>query len=169
MRREAKGAFSRTDEASVYALSSISSRRAPPSNCSMKFVEFNYLFYHYVLNKFGAAEPGLPRQLALEYLTGFVIEKTLAIDNIFIFAVVFSYFGIPRIYQHRVLFWGIIGALIFRGAIIALGSVLMQYKAAVIFFGGLLILTGLKMFFAGTETQNLENNFYFGGYQYHQN
>ncbi len=120
---------------------------------------FNYLFYIYGQDKFGASEPGLPKQLALEYLTGFVIEKTLAIDNIFIFAVVFSYFGIPRIYQHRVLFWGILGALLFRGGFIALGSVLMQYKAAVIFFGGLLILTGLKMFFAGTETQNLENNF----------
>ncbi|MFN8845426.1 MAG: TerC/Alx family metal homeostasis membrane protein, partial [Bdellovibrionales bacterium] len=84
---------------------------------------------------------------------------SLAIDNIFIFAVVFSYFAIPKVYQHRVLFWGIIGALIFRGLFIAMGSVLMQYKAVVIFFGVLLILTGTKMFFAGTETQDLESNF----------
>jgi tellurite resistance protein TerC len=96
---------------------------------------------------------------ALEFLTGFVVEKSLAIDNIFVFAVVFAYFGIPKLYQHRVLFWGIIGALVFRAIFVAMGSVLMKYEAVVIFFGALLILTGIKMFFAGTAPQNLENNF----------
>lgn len=96
---------------------------------------------------------------ALEFLTGFVVEKSLAIDNIFIFAVVFAYFGIPKIYQHKVLFWGILGALVFRAIFIAMGSVLMQYQWVVLFFGALLILTGIKMFFAGTKAQNLENNF----------
>lgn len=130
---------------------------------------FNVFFYKYALWKFESdprllALPGFipeeaAKQSALEFLTGFVVEKSLAIDNIFIFAVVFSYFAIPKMYQHRVLFWGIIGALIFRGIFIAMGSVLMQYKAVVIFFGLLLILTGTKMFFAGTETQDLENNF----------
>ncbi len=130
---------------------------------------FNYLFYIYAQYRFSTHErytsiPGFDadaqaKTSALEFLTGFVIEKSLAIDNIFIFAVVFAYFGIPKIYQHRVLFWGILGALIFRGIFIAMGSVLMQYHWVVIFFGGLLILTGLKMFFAGTEAQNLENNF----------
>jgi tellurite resistance protein TerC len=95
---------------------------------------------------------------ALEFLTGFVIEKPLAIDNIFIFAVVFSYFAVPKIYQHRILFWGIIGALVFRAIFIALGSVLMQYKWVVIFFGGLLILTGIKMLFAGKEEKSLDKN-----------
>jgi len=99
------------------------------------------------------------KQSALEFLTGFVVEKSLAIDNIFIFAVVFSYFAIPKVYQHRILFWGILGALFFRGIFIAMGSVLMEYKAVVIFFGLLLIVTGFKMFFAQTEQQNLENNF----------
>lgn len=130
---------------------------------------FNYIFYIYAQYRFSTHErytsiPGFDadaqaKTSALEFLTGFVIEKSLAIDNIFIFAVVFAYFGIPKIYQHRVLFWGILGALIFRGIFIAMGSVLMQYHWVVIFFGGLLILTGLKMFFAGTEAQNLENNF----------
>lgn len=130
---------------------------------------FNGLFYQYSLWKFGQdqrllAIPGFEpaeaaKQVALEFLTGFVVEKSLAIDNIFIFAVVFSYFAIPKMYQHRVLFWGILGALVFRAIFVALGSVLMQYEAVVIFFGVLLILTGTKMFFAGTETQNLENNF----------
>ena len=96
---------------------------------------------------------------ALEFLTGFVVEKSLAIDNIFVFAVVFAYFGIPKIYQHRVLFYGIIGALVFRLIFISLGSVLLQYKWIVIFFGILLIFTGFKMFFAGTKPQNLEDNF----------
>jgi tellurite resistance protein TerC len=130
---------------------------------------FNYLFYLYAQYQFANHErytsiPGFDaaaqaKTSALEFLTGYVIEKALAVDNIFIFAVVFAYFGIPRKYQHRVLFWGILGALFFRAIFIALGSVLMQYHWVVIFFGALLILTGTKMFFAGTETQDLENNF----------
>jgi tellurite resistance protein TerC len=130
---------------------------------------FNYLFYQYSLYQFSNNQlytsiPNFDPQiqaktLALEFLTGFVIEKSLAIDNIFIFAVVFSYFGIPKLYQHRVLFWGILGALIFRATLIAMGSVLMKYHGVVIFFGALLILTGIKMFFSGTKTQDLENNF----------
>ncbi len=133
---------------------------------------FNYLFYLYAQYRFSTHErytsiagfdaDAQAKTTALEFLTGFVVEKSLAVDNIFIFAVVFAYFGIPKIYQHRVLFWGILGALIFRGIFIAMGSVLMQYHWVVIFFGGLLILTGSKMFFAGTEPQNLENNFLVG-------
>lgn len=129
---------------------------------------FNAVFYVYSAWKFSTdprylAIPGFDpdaqaKTTALEFLTGFVVEKSLAVDNIFIFAVVFAYFGIPKIYQHRVLFWGILGALIFRGIFIAMGSVLMQYKWVVIFFGGLLILTGIKMFFAGTEEKDLNKN-----------
>lgn len=129
---------------------------------------FNFFFYKYALWKFthdptylnlpdfNAAEQA--KNVALEFLTGFVVEKSLAIDNIFVFAVVFSYFGVPRIYQHRVLFWGILGALLFRGIFIALGSVLMKYEGVVIFFGILLIATGFKMYFAGTENKDLSQN-----------
>ncbi len=130
---------------------------------------FNYLFYLYAQYRFSTHErytsiPGFDPDVqaktsALEFLTGFVVEKSLAIDNIFVFAVVFAYFGIPKIYQHRVLFWGILGALAFRAIFIAMGSVLMQYHWVVIFFGIILVLTGIKMFFAGTKPQNLENNF----------
>ncbi len=130
---------------------------------------FNYLFYLYAQFRFSTHErytsiPGFDPDLqaknsALEFLTGFVVEKSLAIDNIFVFAVVFAYFGIPKMYQHKVLFWGILGALLFRAIFIAMGSVLMEYHWVVIFFGALLILTGIKMFFAGTQPQNLENNF----------
>lgn len=65
-----------------------------------------------------------------------------------IFVVVFSFFAIPAVYQHRVLFYGIIGTLVFRAVFIAMGSVLMQYKWVVVLFGGVLVLTGIKMFFA---------------------
>ncbi|MBW8362298.1 MAG: TerC family protein [Kaistella sp.] len=130
---------------------------------------FNFLFYLYARYRFSTDEqylsiPGFDpdaqaKTSAFEFLTGFVVEKSLAIDNIFVFAVVFAYFGIPKIYQHRVLFWGILGALVFRMIFIALGSVLLQYEWIVIFFGVLLLFTGIKMFFAGTGSQNLENNF----------
>ena len=126
---------------------------------------FKYLFYQYALMRFSKDESllALPefnptlqaKTTALEFLTGFVIEKSLAVDNIFIFAVVFAHFGIPKMYQHRVLFWGILGALFFRALFIGMGSVLMQYEWVVIFFGGLLIITGLKMYFAGTEHKTL--------------
>lgn len=93
------------------------------------------------------------KQVTLEYLTGYVVEKSLAVDNIFVFVVIFNFLAIPAKYQHRVLFFGIIGAVIFRILFIALGSVLMEYKAIVIFFGVLLILTGIKILFA-PEKQN---------------
>lgn len=130
---------------------------------------FNYLFFLYARHQFSTNERYLSipdfdpsaqaKTSALEFLTGFVIEKSLAIDNIFVFVVVFAYFGIPKIHQHRVLFWGILGALVFRIIFIALGSVLLQYQWLVIFFGLMLIATGFKMFFAGTNKQDLENNF----------
>lgn len=130
---------------------------------------FNYLFYFYVRYLFSTQEryTSIPefdpdsqaKTVALEFLTGFIVEKSLAIDNIFIFSLVFTYFGIPKMYQHRILFWGILGALLFRALFIAVGSVLMEYHWVVVFFGILLIITGLKMFFAGTKPQNLENNF----------
>lgn len=129
---------------------------------------FNYGLYKYSLDVFSTNEKflSLPnfdpllqaKNIALEFLTGFVVEKSLAIDNIFIFALVFSYFKIPKVYQQRILFWGIFGALLFRGIFIGMGSILMEYKWIVITFGALLILTGVKMFIAGTETQKLENN-----------
>ena len=103
---------------------------------------FNYAFYAYAAGAFGA-EAG--KRLGLEFFTGYVVEKSLAVDNIFVFVLVFTYFRVPAAYQHRVLFYGIIGALIFRAAFIALGSVLMQYAWVVTLFGGFLILTGLKM------------------------
>jgi tellurite resistance protein TerC len=88
-------------------------------------------------------EPGL------EYLTGYVIEKSLSIDNVFVFVVIFGALGIPALYQHRVLFWGILTALVLRGAMIAAGSALLERFHWIIYvFGGFLVLTGVKLFFA---------------------
>lgn len=85
---------------------------------------------------------------AVKYLTGYVVEKSLAVDNIFVIAMIFGFFAVPSIYQHRVLFWGIGGALLMRGAMIALGARLISEFAWVIYvFGGFLILTGIKMLF----------------------
>ncbi len=123
---------------------------------------FNLGLYYYLLDRLptdptfvgiaGFDADGTAKNIALEFLTGFVIEKSLAIDNIFVFVIVFSYFAIPLQYQHRVLFYGIIGALIFRAIFIALGAVLMQYQFVVWIFGVFLILTGIKMMIA-TEKQ----------------
>lgn len=90
----------------------------------------------------------LADQTALEFLTGFVIEKSLSVDNIFVFVVVFSYFAIPAKYQHRVLFYGILGALVFRVLFISIGAALMQWHWVILLFGGFLILTGVKILFA---------------------
>jgi tellurite resistance protein TerC len=83
---------------------------------------------------------------ALEFLTGYVIEKSLSVDNIFVFVMLFSYFAVPAQYQHRVLFWGIFGALIMRGAFIAAGTYLLQQFHWVIYvFGAILVITGIKL------------------------
>ncbi|MBL8226885.1 MAG: TerC family protein [Bryobacterales bacterium] len=116
---------------------------------------FNGGLYLYAVKHF-SLEVG--RQVGLEFLSGYVVERALSIDNIFIFAVVFSYFAIPSAYQHRVLFYGIVGAFVFRAIFVALGSVLMQYHWVVIFFGGLLILTGLKMLLPQSSNQDLSQN-----------
>jgi tellurite resistance protein TerC len=117
---------------------------------------FNFIFYQYSLSKFGAETAG---QAALEFLTGYVIEYSLSIDNIFVFVLVFSYFGIPAEYKHRVLFYGILGALFFRAVFIALGSALMQFHWVIYLFGGFLIITGIKMFFSRSEEIDPEKNF----------
>jgi tellurite resistance protein TerC len=117
---------------------------------------FNFLFYQYSLTKFGAETA---QTLALEFLTGYVIEYSLSIDNIFVFVLVFSYFAIPAKYKHRVLFYGILGALIFRAIFIALGSVLMPFHFVIYIFGAFLIITGIKMMFSNKEEIEPEKNF----------
>lgn len=105
----------------------------------------NYALYQHATRTFGDA---IGREVGLEYLTGYLIEKALAVDNVFVFVLVFRYFAIPLEYQHRVLFYGIIGALVFRAVFIGLGAVLMQYSAVVLFFGVVLLVSGIKMLLA---------------------
>lgn len=83
---------------------------------------------------------------ALEFLTGYLIEEALSIDNIFVFVMIFSYFQVPKPYQHRVLFWGVLGAQILRGALILAGAALIaRFHWIIYLFGGFLIFTGIKM------------------------
>ena len=112
-------------------------------------------FYWYTLTNFGA---DAAKVSTLEFLTGYVLEYSLSIDNIFIFVLVFSYFGIPAKYKHRVLFYGILGALVFRATFIALGSALMQFHWVIYLFGGFLIVTGIKMFFTDHDEIEPEKN-----------
>ncbi|PTY05233.1 hypothetical protein DB347_17340 [Opitutaceae bacterium EW11] len=96
---------------------------------------------------------------ALEFLTGYLIEKSLSVDNIFVFVLLFSYFKIPALYQHRVLFWGILGALVMRAAFIAAGVTLIERFHAVIYvFGAFLVFTGVKMWFSKGQEVHPEKN-----------
>ncbi|MCX7983416.1 MAG: TerC family protein [Bacteroidetes bacterium] len=91
---------------------------------------------------------------ALQFFTGYLIEKSLSVDNLFVFLMIFSYFKVPSKYQHKVLFWGILGALIFRGLMIALGAALIANFHWILYvFGVFLIITGIKM---GIEKENRE-------------
>ncbi len=96
---------------------------------------------------------------AVLYLTAFVVEKTLALDNVFVIALIFSFFGIPRKYQHRVLFWGILGVIVLRGIMIGLGATLVaEYSWILYIFAVFLIFTGIRMMFQGDEPMDIANN-----------
>jgi tellurite resistance protein TerC len=98
-------------------------------------------------------------QSGLEFYTGYVIEQSLAMDNIFVIATIFGYFAIPRQYQHRVLFWGIIGAIVMRAIMIGFGAALVtQFSWILYIFGAFLVFTGIKMFTATDEPADFENN-----------
>ncbi len=96
---------------------------------------------------------------ALEFTTGYVIEKALAVDNIFVFVVIFSAFRIPALYQHRVLFWGVLGALVMRAAFIFAGAaVLERFHWSIYVFGGILALTGIKLLMQRNNEVHPERN-----------
>ncbi|HEX2613304.1 MAG TPA: TerC/Alx family metal homeostasis membrane protein, partial [Fibrobacteria bacterium] len=129
---------------------------------------FNAGLYFYARWSFSSndallAIPGFDAQkeavrIALEFLAGYLVEQSLSIDNIFVFVLVFSYFHVKSEYQHRVLFYGILGALVFRGAFIAIGSALMQYNAVVYLLGAFLVFTGIRMMFGGEAKIEPEKN-----------
>lgn len=110
------------------------------------------LFNLFVFFEFGKTR-------ALEFLTGYVIEYSLSVDNIFVFILIFTYFAVPAIYQHKVLFWGILGALILRGIFIFAGVALItRFTWIVIIFGGFLVFTGIKMLFQAEIQLEPEKN-----------
>ncbi len=95
----------------------------------------------------------------VKYVTGYLVEKSLAVDNIFVIAMVFGFFAVPALYQHRVLFWGIVGALVMRGIMIAVGAQLIQRFTWVLYvFGAFLILTGVKMLLMKTDESDPNRN-----------
>ena len=101
----------------------------------------------------------LGAQAGGEYLAGYLIEKSLSVDNIFVFALIFTYFGVPSKYQHRVLFWGILGALVFRALFIAGGAALLErFHFTIYIFGAFLVLTGIRMALHRDEEMHPEKN-----------
>jgi tellurite resistance protein TerC len=130
-------------------------------------LSFNVALY-FISRRMFAADPRLTGpgfdvdaaawQAALEFLTGYLIEYALSVDNIFVFVLVLGYFAVPPAYQHRVLFYGILGALVFRGIFITLGSVLIQFHWVLYVFGAFLIITGVKLAFASETNVDPEKN-----------
>lgn len=109
---------------------------------------FNLYIYHYV-----------GKQAGLEFLTGYIIEKSLSIDNIFVISLIFTYFKVPPQHQHRVLFWGVFGALVFRVIFIFAGVALIQkFEWMIYIFGAFLIFTGIKMLKEDEKTVEVEAN-----------
>ncbi len=110
------------------------------------------LFNVFIYYEFG-------KEKALEYFTGYILERSLSIDNIFVFVLMFSYFKVPEEYHHRVLFWGVIGALISRAALIGVGSVVVAKFGWILYiFGGFLVYSGFKMAFQSQVNIEPENN-----------
>src|SRR6266702_4347337 len=96
---------------------------------------------------------------AIHFFTGYLIAKSLSVDNIFVFVLIFTYFKVPTAYQHRVLFWGVLGALILRGAMIAIGATLIEdFHWIIYIFGAFLVFTGIRMALQKNESVNPEKN-----------
>lgn len=119
-----------------------------------------YIYEHHWLDIGDLKADNISGQKALfEYLTGYIIEKSLSLDNIFVIALIFEYFKIPLIYQHRVLFWGIVGALLLRGIMISAGAIMIsQFTWTVYVFGLFLIFTAIKMLISGDEKIDPDKN-----------
>jgi tellurite resistance protein TerC len=126
------------------------------------FVYFSYEAQWFGLGAAVDAVDGLPNDGSTateKYLTGYIVEKSLSVDNIFVIAMIFSFFAVPPLYQHRVLFWGILGALLLRGAMIAIGAKLIaEFHWVLYLFAVFLILTAIKMLFLKTEDTDPNKN-----------
>ena len=122
---------------------------------SMLFNLGIYFFWHVA----APTSPYSNGDAALAFFTGYLIEKSLSVDNIFVFVLIFSYFSVPAKYQHRVLFWGILGALVMRAALILIGAALIkEFHWVIWIFGAFLIFTGIRMAFHKDEELHPEDN-----------
>jgi tellurite resistance protein TerC len=119
---------------------------------SAGYISVALIFGAWVTWYFGA-------QSGMEYYTGFLIEKSLSMDNVFVIALIFTYFAIPRLYQHRVLFWGILGVIVLRALMIGLGAALVTEMSWVLYvFGAFLVFTGIKMLMIANHMPDIGNN-----------
>jgi TerC family integral membrane protein len=128
---------------------------------SLVFSVFVYFIYENHLFDIGLTlnETLSGRQAFIQYITGYVIEKSLSLDNIFVIALIFGYFKVPAIYQHRVLFWGIVGAVVLRGVMILAGAVLINNFTWIVYvFGGFLIITAIRMLKSNHEDIDPDHN-----------
>ena len=122
------------------------------------FIYFGYEYHWLGLGETIGHDIG-GAKAAITYLTGYIIEESLSMDNIFVIAVIFGYFKIPQKYQHRVLFWGILGALVFRGLLIGVGAYLVEHFHFILYiFGAILLWTAYKMIKGGDEDIHPEEN-----------
>jgi tellurite resistance protein TerC len=119
---------------------------------SAGYISVALIFGAWVAWYFGA-------QSGMEYFTGFLIEKSLSMDNVFVIALIFTYFAIPRLYQHRVLFWGILGVIVLRAIMIGLGAALVTEVSWILYvFGAFLVFTGIKMLMIANHMPDIGNN-----------
>ena len=119
---------------------------------SIVWVALSMVFNFWIYRQYGSVK-------ALEFLTGYVIEKALSVDNIFVFVILFASFAVPKIYQHRVLFWGVIGAIVMRAIFIGLGAALVaRFHWIMYLFGAILIITGIRLMFTGDAEPHPERN-----------
>jgi tellurite resistance protein TerC len=119
---------------------------------SVVWIGLALAFNAWIFLQFGRAK-------GLEFLTGYLIEKSLSVDNVFVFILLFASFAVPKAYEHRVLFWGILGALVMRAAFIAAGAVILQrFHWVVYVFGAFLVLTGFRILFRGDAQVHPERN-----------
>ena len=122
-----------------------------------------FVFFLYQNHWFGAGlgpfEPMAGHQAAIKFLTGYLVEESLSLDNVFVIALIFSYFGVPRENQHRTLFWGIVGAMLMRGVMIGAGVALLhRFEWMMYVFGSLLLITAAKMLFTHDEAVHPDRN-----------
>ncbi len=128
---------------------------------ALAFNVFVYFLYQYGWFGFGDRRFGSlsGSRAALQFLTGYVIEKSLSLDNIFVIALIFAHFGVPLAYQHRVLFWGVLGALVLRGVMIGIGAALIaRFDWVIYVLGGILLFTAVRMLLHGREEIHPDRN-----------